>query len=131
MAQLFDYLKSLTSKNPRYCGEELINYNPWMVNRFLTDIPELLPVLEEINGGYNLTYQQHYDLLFEVIPKSKRFLKYNLKKENKEKDLTYVMEYYQVNYEVAKSYVELIAKDELKQIKDHFEKRGITKKGKK
>lgn len=137
MANLFDFLNSINKKTVYYkTDEELKGYSQWMVARFLISEPLYAPVIAELNSSYILSDRMHYDFLYHALPKMNKFLKYNMKKEESEKNLKYLMEYFNVGLQQAKKYATLISTEEFDSIIEHFEHRGAAtpvtkKKGKK
>lgn len=128
MPALFDYLKSITNKKIYYSTEEdLKGYSQFMVNRFMMSLQSFVPIISELNTEYVLTDRMHYDLLFHAIPKTNSFLKYNMGKEAKEQVLQYVMTYFNIDLNRAKTYMILINKEELDYIVEFYENRGANK----
>ena len=130
MPQLFDFINSINKKNKL---DDLQGYSQWMVNRFLCSDQQYVPFIAEINSNYNLTDKMHYDFLFHVFPKSNKFFKYNMKKEAKEKELEYVMKFFNVDVQEAKTYIQLISEVDMEEIRRFYEDRGSKgpkKKGK-
>lgn len=129
MAGLFDYIAELTEKKKiEGIYEETFNkeYSQFMVNRVFSCDQQLLFLANELNKQ-GFTNKMHHDFLYHVIPKGKRWIKYSAKKAKVEKELEYIMKYFGCNIQIAKSYYKLLSKDELKEIKDFFEKRGKVK----
>jgi hypothetical protein len=61
-----------------------------------------------------MSKKEHYDFLFHVIPKKKRYSKYIKTRKNETIDL--IADYYQVNTEIAKEYAMLLPKEKIKEI---------------
>jgi len=125
MAKLFDYLKRLTNKELLEESQEQFekDYSPYMVNRFFSCDKRLLMVAKEMNRS-GITKQMHFDFLDTVVPKKRKFLKYNLKKAKLDKERQYISEFYQVNAQRAKEYYRLMSEDDMQEIINFFEKRG-------
>jgi len=127
MAQLFDYIKRLTNKELIDETQDVFekDYSPYMINRFFACDRKLLMLAKEMNRA-GITKQMHFDFMDTIVPKSNKFIKYNLKKTKADKDIKYICDFYQVNIEIAKSYYKILKrnKDEMKQIRDYYEKRG-------
>lgn len=123
----FDFMKNILSKEKRYSHEEVVNeFNLFMVNRIFSNDQQLILIANELNKK-GITNQMGYDCYFYGIPKSKRFIQYNSKKEKTDKHIQYLMEYYQCNLTTAKQYMNLISDEEKLYIVDFFEKRGTKK----
>jgi len=133
MSSLIDYLNAFTKKTP---VKDLQGYSQWVLNRFLSSEKEFVPVIAEINSGYTLTDKMHFDLIVNAFPKSNKFIKYNMKKDEKERNLQYVMDHFKVDSQIAKTYIQLMDEEEMNEIISFYEDRGtkgkkVTKKGKK
>ncbi len=130
MATLFDYIKRLTNKKPIDETQDAFDkdYSPYMINRFFTCDRKLLMLAKEMNQS-TISKQMHFDFLDTVVPKSNKFIKYNMNKTKADKDIQYICDYYQVNIELAKSYYKILKRkdDEMKKIVDFYEKRGTKK----
>jgi len=116
---LFDILNAISfnkrdlTKQPDFNKE----YNPFMINRFLSMDPETLMIAEYVDG---LSQQIPKDLQFEYykqfIPKKKRFFKYLKKKSKADKNLKLIKEHFQCNEKLAQEYICAMTKEELKTI---------------
>jgi hypothetical protein len=127
MPNLFDFLNSINKKTVYYSkDEDLKGYSIWMVNRFLVGEPLYAPVIAELNSTYILSDRMHYDFLYHALPKMNKFLKYTMKKEAEEKNLKYLMQFFNVDIERAKKYSTLISKEEFDNIIEHYEHRGAA-----
>jgi len=125
MADLFGYINAIQKKEYQ---EDLSGYSAWMINRFMVADASYVPVIAEINSTYNLTDRMHFDLLYYAFPKTNKFLRYNMKKEKSEKEMKYLMQYYNIDLQRAKTYAQLISKEEFDSIIEYFENRGANKK---
>jgi len=125
VAKLFDYLKRLTNKTPIDESQEEFEkgYSQYMINRFFSCDKNLVILAKEMNRS-GITNQMHFDFMDVAIPKSKKFIKYNLKKAKKDQDLQYLCEFYKINMDRAREYMRLISEDEMKEVRAFFEKRG-------
>jgi len=130
MSTLFDYIKRLTNKKPIDETQDAFekDYSPYMINRFFACDRKLLMLAKEMNQS-TISKQMHFDFLDTVIPKSNKYISYNMKKTKADKDIQYICDFYLVNIEVAKSYYKILKHDksEMKKITDYFEKRGFKK----
>jgi len=116
---LFDILKSISFNKRDLTKQSDFNkeYNPFMVNRYLSMDPETLMIAEYVDG---LSQQIPKDLQFEYyrqfIPKKNRFFKYLKKKNKADKNLKIIMEHFQCNEKLAQEYMCTMTKEELKTI---------------
>lgn len=119
----FDYIKSINSKN--YL-EDLSGFNLWITFKVYSVDPSYVFAVNAINlkGIHKLPKRAVYDFFFYTIPKNRKWLKYP--KSTKElKQVSYIMEWFGCNEMIAKDYYELLEKEELKEICNYFEKRGM------
>lgn len=121
---LFDFLNSINKK--QYL-EDLTGYSQFMINRFLTSSTVRASIIGEINSGYKFTDRMHYDFLFNALPKTSEFMKYNMKKEKAETELEYLMKWFNIDMGRAKTYSTLISKEEFQDIISYYTDRGTDK----
>ena len=119
MRNLFDYLKSLTETKQDLSNEEGFDseYNPFMISRFLSMSPETAFFAQFINRG-NLSKKDHYLFLFHILPQKRIFLKYQ--KKDKNTDLKFIKDCFEIGDERAKEYTKLLSKKQLKLIKKKY-----------
>lgn len=109
----FEYIINITEKTSYV--EDLKDYSVYVMNKYLS-CDEKLVHLAHLLNQYQLTNKRHYDLLWYGVDKKKRYIKYNAAKEKLDKEILYLMKYYQVNSSVAKDYHELLSDEEKNQI---------------
>lgn len=121
--ELFDYLKALTDKNEDldFDNEEIRkDYQPYMINRFVSMAEVFTQVVNEINR-YDLPKSVHFRYLFSVLPKRKQFFHYIKKK----KDLTQteklvIANYFEVGLKEAERYIQLLDEKQVEEILELF-----------
>lgn len=125
MADLFTYIKRLTNKQPIDESKEEFEkgYSKYMINRFFSCEKSFVMLAKEMNRD-GITNEMHFDFMDTIIPKSNKFIRYNLKKSKVDKEIKYIADFYQCSLQHAKQYRKLISKEDMKKIKDFFEKRG-------
>lgn len=122
----FDIVNCLFDKN-RPTDEEIDKHcQQWMVANLLSCDLALVPVAEIITKSKMSNYEC-FEFLWNVLPKQKKFIKYNATKAKEDRDVKYIMDFYKCSQKDAKSYRELISKDEMTKIIDFFENRGVKK----
>ncbi len=122
----WDYINSITNKDYQ---TDISGFSPYLTNKYFSASDSLIHLANgSVNqiGAHVLPKRAIYDYYYYVVPKRRMFLKFP-KALKTTKDAQYVMEYYNVNERVAKDYLEILSKKELKTIKDYFEKRGVKK----
>jgi cytochrome c553 len=70
----------------------------------------------------------NFDCYYFGVPQSKgKFIKYLATKVKAEQDIKYLTDYYQCTQQTAKEYLKLISEEDMKQIREYFENRGVKK----
>ena len=119
MRNLFEYLKSITETKNDLSNEEEFekDYNSFMVNRFLSMHPETTFFAHFINKG-NLSKKSHYQFLFHTLPQKRIF--FNYQKKDKDKNIKFIKDCFEVGDEKAKEYSKLLSNKQLKLIKKKY-----------
>lgn len=124
MLSPFDISKNILQKQPKLSDEVIeSDLNVWMTNLILSSDQNLCMIANELNKN-GFTKKMVYDCLYYGIPKTSKFIPYNAKKEKAEKEVQYLMEYFQCSQQTAKQYSVLISEEEKAEIVEYFEKRG-------
>jgi Bacteriophage clamp loader A subunit len=121
-------LPSLLEKNEYLIEteEDEKSYSPFMVNKSLSAHIDCILHANAMNLNHQLDKKLQYDYLFHSIRKYKR--KYQKwMKFNETKDISLVKEYYQCNANIAKDYLRILSKDQLKTIEEKLDKGGKYK----
>ena len=71
---IWDIVKSISEGTEEVFDEEI--YNPFIVTMALGQHADLVLTANEVNQRSNLTKRQHYDFLFNLVRKKKRFSKW-------------------------------------------------------
>lgn len=118
MPTIFDHLKNITTTKGPYLGDE--GWSNYMVNRYLSmnqDYIELVNLIQK--NTWQMKGEHLYSLYKDVIPKSNVYLKYIKGKASskyKPDEIEAVQKYYQVSKREAKDYIDLLSKDDIKDI---------------
>lgn len=120
---MFKILNSISSKKPKFEGEELANYNPFMICRFLSMGDDTALFANEASKMSGLPDELQYTFLYHGINKKRRYFKY-IKGSKKEKNLANICTYYQCNEEVGMEYLDILSDSEVKEINLLYEKKG-------
>ena len=113
-----------------FTEEEQKKFSPFIINRFLSmdkDIVEIVNVFQKYAIG-TLEPREVYKWYCDVLPKGKRFNKYIKGKRDKKYDkelIQIISEHFQCSKLQTHEYIELINKEELKNILEMY---GIDKK---
>jgi hypothetical protein len=115
---IFDHIKNITTNKDAYLGDE--GWNNWMVNRFLSmdqDYCEVVNIVQK--NTWQMKGEYLYNLYKDLIPKQYKYLKYikaSKKNEYDAGDVEAVVTYFEVSKKEAKQYIDMLPKDELKNI---------------
>lgn len=74
--KLGDFLKDINVEKRNLLREDpgaLQDYEPYLINKNLSNFLDTILLVQELNKRPNLTKQQHYDFLINVIRPKKRF----------------------------------------------------------
>lgn len=96
----------------------------WILNMTLSCDRQFAEIAHEMSK-IKITNKMYFDCMYYGIPEGKRYIKYNAKKATRDKEIQYLMEYYNCSQQVAKEYQAIIDETEIKEIKEYFEKRGM------
>lgn len=120
---LFDYINSINDKKYSPPNDIDKDYNIFMVNRFFMHFPDTVFIANELNSR-EMSNKMHYDFLYHVVSKKKRFTKWY--KETNSKNLDLVRQYYECNEEKAKQYLSVLNNDDLENMNKEMTKGKIN-----
>lgn len=118
MPTIFDHLKNITTTKGPYLGDE--GWSNYMINRYLSmnqDYIELINIIQK--NTWQMKSEHLYSLYKDIIPKSNVYLKYikgKTSSKHKPDEIEAVQKYYQVSKREAKDYIDLLSKDDIKDI---------------
>ena len=118
MPTIFDHLKNITTTKGSYLGDE--GWSNYMINRYLSmnqDYIELVNIIQK--NTWQMKGENLYSLYKDIIPKSNVYLKYIKGKTSskyKPDEIEAIQKYYQVSKREAKDYIDLLSKDNIKDI---------------
>ena len=130
---IFDWINQiLVTKKPwnSFTEDEQKKFSPFIINRFLSmdkEFIEIVNVFQKYAIG-TLEPREVYKWYCDILPKGKRFNKYIKGKSYKKYDkelIDIISKHFECSKLQTKEYLELINKDELKEI---LEKYGLDKK---
>jgi hypothetical protein len=123
----FDIMKLCFTKEHYLSDEELQGYSQFMMNKILSCDDKLCYLAASLNTP--MTDRAHFDCLFYGLVKlaKPKYIPYLAAKPKVEKEIGYVSEFFSIDRNVAKQYLELMNEEEKKKIIDYFEKRGKLK----
>jgi len=116
---IWDIINSINlSKKNLYESGDMTDkeYLPFIVNKNLSYFNDTLFHANEMNVHYHLPKQMQYEYLLTQIRPRKRFSKWLKKTEDK--DVDYIMAYYNISNKRAIEYKSLLSKSQLQKIRD-------------
>lgn len=118
--ELFDFLKSLTEKKEflDFSNEEIRkNYQPFLINRFVSMAEIYTQVVNEINKYPDIPKESHFRYLFSILPKRKQFFNYIKKKKDlSQTEKQAIANYFEVGLTDAERYIQLLSDNQIKEI---------------
>jgi len=116
---IWDIINSINlSKKNLYESGDMTDkeYLPFIVNKSLSYFNDTLFHANEMNVHYHLPKQMQYEYLLTQIRPRKRFSKWLKKTEDK--DVDYIMAYYNISNKRAIEYKSLLSKSQLQKIRN-------------
>lgn len=134
MADLFSIIKDLTQNKKPWINleeEDIIQINPFILNRFLSMNKEFIELVNYIQWIPYENKESYYKIYFDILPKKSLWLQY-LKTKNKEnnKDLLKILsQYWECSQKEVNENIKFISKDNIKEILKNlsFDDKEITK----
>jgi DNA-binding LytR/AlgR family response regulator len=121
---VFEFLDSINhTKKDIMTDENEKQYNAYVVNHFLSGSVDAVLPANEMNCLPFLDKRLQYDYLKHSIRKQRRYTKW-LKNEKTE-DLQLIQKYFSYNIEKARDVVNILSKEEMQKIREHFYIGGI------
>jgi hypothetical protein len=136
VATIFDHLANITDRKALWSELSEMDkksFSPFMINRFLSmnmDFIELVNELQRYTVG-QLTPEQTYKLLSDILPKQKQFNKYikGKKEDQYNSDLVnLVRKHFDISQKESLEYLDLFYQDRLITLKEIVKKYGKTDK---
>jgi hypothetical protein len=122
MTTPFDFVNDLSFNKKNIFSEETESaYLPFIINRAFANFIDCIFYANEMNMHSDLPKQLQNDYYINILRKNRRFAKW-FKKE-KSTDLEAIKEYYGYNDIKASSALNILTKEELKEIKLELEER--------
>lgn len=123
----FDIVNIIFQKKSIPSEEDINKHcNQYMINQLLSCDSQLVSLAFEMSK-LKISNKEYFNCLYYGLPNTKKFIKYNASKVKEDEDIIYIMQHFNCTKEVAKDYIKLIDKNELKEIINFYTKRGIIK----
>jgi Bacteriophage clamp loader A subunit len=106
------------------------DYSQWRTNNILSNYKDTILYANEMNCRYVVTDQMHYDYLFNIIRKSKRYNKPETKEEKKAREkqehlVDLISRHYKYNAIRAKEALKILTEAQINDIRKKQEKGGM------
>lgn len=113
----FDYINSITfdKKNLMVDEDTTKAYEPWMVNKGLSNFIDTVLYANDMNINHHLSKEAQYTYLLNIVRKKKRYGKWP--KAERNDDIAMISEYYQCNRRTSEEYLRLMTDDDILDIK--------------
>jgi len=115
--ELFSMINSLTYKKA-YNFEEK-DYNPFMVNRFMSFFPDTIIYANEMNICWQLPKKIQYDFYFNIVRSRFRSSEW-FKTDKKEAHINNITRYFNVNINRAREMLTFLSEEDLKELNDFY-----------
>ena len=113
----FDYVKSINNKKP---VDNLSGYNPYLTNMAFSYAIDTVLLANEMNQYHALPPECQYDFLYGTVKRGNRWNKWYKEKNNPHVEM--VMEYYQCSKQKALEALQVLTKENLRDIKKALDK---------
>ena len=134
ISKLYDWVKEInTTKRPakEFSEADWDLFVPFMVHRFISMNPDLLEIVNYIQGINIQDKKQLYTIYCQFIPVDKRYYPYVKKNSIKENNelINILKEYYELSYDEMKDALSLLSKDIIENILEQYgyDKKEIKK----
>jgi len=132
MAQkpIFELLNSINYSKQDLLGEGICEekeYQPFVINRFLSAQMDTVIYANEMNTRPFLTKKMQYDFLRNIIRSRKRYSKWLKKNDEDTEHIENVKNFYQCSTKIARKYIQLLNEEQLDMIAQKTNKGGKTK----
>jgi len=119
----FDFVKSINNKE--YI-EDIKGFSPYIVTNALSANKLNVLAINAINniGAGKLSDRAIYDYYYHLVRQTDKYYPYP-KSVKDSKNLEYIMKYFQLNEQTAKSYLELLETEEIEEIRSFYEDHGV------
>lgn len=119
--ELKDWLNSINFTKEDL-SEHIREYPAYVINKILAGDISCVMLVNEMNKRYTMSPEMQYKFLLHTVPPKKRYTPFI--KKSKDENIPLIKEYFNVNTEKAKDYLEALTVEQLQQIKSNLFKGG-------
>lgn len=117
----FDFLNSLTeSKTYIYNDDTAKEYQPFLINRGLSQHADCILYANEMNKAHSLSKKMQHDFFFFSIPAKARRGKWAKADDSDKGDLDLISKHYNVSREKASVYLKLLDNQSLIHLRERY-----------
>ncbi len=120
----FDIVNVINTKKEHDHAEMVSGYVPFIVNRAMSNFSDCVFYANEVNQLHFLDKDQQFDFYKYIVPKGKRFAKWN-KAEKSSQDILMLQEYYNINIRVAEQYLHILTDEQMEYIRSKTNRGGV------
>lgn len=122
---IFDIVNNISNSRSRLEFTDEIDklYSQYLINLAFSYYSDTVLIADELNKHKTLTNQQHYEIMFNIISKRKRFSKWV--KHKKHNDVNLISEYYNISNRKALEIIRFFSDSDLNGIKLKLDKGGM------
>lgn len=125
---VFDFVNDLCNdKQYRFDPTSKTKYDPFMVNRALSQHADTIMYANEMNKYPFIDKLLQHDFYFEIVSARKRYGKWAKSGNESEEVINLIIRHYKVNRIHAKQYLDLMTDADIQTLKDTYEVGGKSK----
>jgi hypothetical protein len=119
----FDFINAINHKTPIEWTEEVEkDYAPFMINRGLGYFPESVQIANELNKLSHIDKKMQFDLLYALVPRGKRFTKWN--KADNNPDVILLTNVFGYSRQYASTVIDLFTQEQLEELRMRIDTGG-------
>lgn len=123
MEPIFELLDNISNKTTHKVSTS--DYNPYMINRFLSSHIDCLLLVNEMNKHHELDPDMQYTFLFSNIRKAYR--RFSFKKDYRDQKISIIMKFLGYNRRKALEVESLFMDDQILKLKEVFDNESVKK----
>jgi hypothetical protein len=122
----FDILSAVFKKEMPTEEEVELHTNVWMLLSLMSCDEQLAPLAFELSK-LKMTKREFFTVLYNVIPKCKKYVRWNATKAKKEEEALILMQHFGCSLRSARQYAVIMDAAELTKIVSAYKDRGLRK----
>lgn len=94
--------------------QDFSGYNQYLINKYFSFFSDTILIISELNKSKNLSNENHFNILYSMVPKGKRYSKWL--KEDNEKQSKMIGEFYNINKNKCQDFIKIVPPNEIESI---------------